>query len=499
MLLASVGDSLRAVALGEHNHGAAVALEEVNVGVHTASRGRAHGAASHAFGRLGRTGVVDGMVLDVLGQLFAAVQTLLEFGVGNVATHNNRAVEAEAGGYGVLFKFLKHFCHGAVEVDAYHFAFASLTEFFGDERSGIIVHLLNPKAVLVDLAENIAVGRTAYAQSHGTASAVARQADNADVVAEVFTAKLCAETNVVGFAQEFLFEFQVAEGAARLIARCGQVVVIVGRGELDGEQVLLGRCAANDDGDVVGRTGSRAERLHLANEEGHECGRVKDGLGFLIEVSLVGRAATLGDAEEFVLHALGGLNVNLCGQVALRVNLVVHREGRILRVAEVLLRVGEVNALGDGLFVAIARPDLLALLAVNDSRTRVLAEGELALGRHFRIAQEGQGHVLVVGRGFGVGQNLGHLLIVRAAQEEGNVAEGLVNHLGEALGFYFENRVAFKLAHTHVVLAEVIVLGGVCSVLEHRGILKLRCLCHSNIIFYGKNLKGNGAAGLLAS
>ena len=230
---------------------------------------------------------------------------------------------------------------------------------------------------------------------------------------------------------------------------------------------------------MVRRTGCRAKRLHLANEEGNECGRVEDGLGFLIEVGFVGRAATLGDAEEFVLHAFGGLNVYLCGEVALRVDLVVHSEGRILRVAEVLLRVGEVNALGDGLFVAIARPNLLALLAVNDSRTRILAEGQLALGSHFCIAQEGQGHVLVVGRGFGVGENLGHLLIVRAAQEEGDVAEGLVDHLGEALGFDLENRVSFKLAHTHVVLAEMIVLGGVCSVLEHGGILKFGCLCHS--------------------
>ena len=162
VLLASVGDGLRAVALGEHYHGATVALEEVNVGVHTSSRGRAHGAAGHAFGRLGGTGVVDGMVLDVLGQLFAAVQTLLEFGVGNVAAHNDGAVEAQAGGHGVLFKFLEHFCHGAVEVNANDFAFASLAEFFGNEGSGIIVHLLDPKTILVNFAENIAVGRTTY-------------------------------------------------------------------------------------------------------------------------------------------------------------------------------------------------------------------------------------------------------------------------------------------------------------------------------------------------
>ena len=150
------------------------------------------------------------MVLDVLGQFFAAVQTLFEFGVGNVATHDDGAVEAEAGGYGVLLEFLKHFWHGAIEVDTYDFAFASLAQFFGDEGSGIIVHLFNPEAVLVDFAENIAVCRATYAQTYGTTSAVAGQADHADVVAEVFTAKLCAESDVVSLAQKFLFEFKVA-------------------------------------------------------------------------------------------------------------------------------------------------------------------------------------------------------------------------------------------------------------------------------------------------
>ena len=57
---------------------------------------------------------------------------------------------------------------------------------------------------------------------------MAGQADNADVVAEVFTAKLCAESDVVSLAQKFLFEFEVAEGASRLIACGGQVVVVVG-------------------------------------------------------------------------------------------------------------------------------------------------------------------------------------------------------------------------------------------------------------------------------
>ena len=70
----SVGDLLRAVALGKHDHAAAVALEEINVGVHAAGCGGTHGAAGHAGGRFGGTGVVDGVILEILGHVFAAVE-----------------------------------------------------------------------------------------------------------------------------------------------------------------------------------------------------------------------------------------------------------------------------------------------------------------------------------------------------------------------------------------------------------------------------------------
>ena len=42
MLFASVGNNLGAVSLGNHNHGAAVVLEFVYVGVHTVGRGWTH-------------------------------------------------------------------------------------------------------------------------------------------------------------------------------------------------------------------------------------------------------------------------------------------------------------------------------------------------------------------------------------------------------------------------------------------------------------------------
>ena len=42
MLLASVGYCLAAVTFREHNHASAVALEEINIGIHTSGSSRAH-------------------------------------------------------------------------------------------------------------------------------------------------------------------------------------------------------------------------------------------------------------------------------------------------------------------------------------------------------------------------------------------------------------------------------------------------------------------------
>ena len=55
------------------------------------------------------------------------------------------------------------------------------------------------------------------------------QAHHAYVMGEVFSAELCPEADVVGFLQELLLEFHIAECTAGLIARGRQVVVVVGR------------------------------------------------------------------------------------------------------------------------------------------------------------------------------------------------------------------------------------------------------------------------------
>ena len=342
--LAGVGDLLRAVALGEHDHAAAVALEEVNVGVHAAGCGGTHGAAGHAGGCFGGTGVVDGMVFEVLGHLFTAVEAFLDLGVGDVAGHDDGAVEGETSRYGISIELCEDLGHGTVEIDAHHFAFAGVAEVFGDEAAGVVVEFLDPDAVAVDFALDVAVGRAAHAETYGAGGAVAGKTHDADVVGKVFTAELCAESDVTGLFEQAGFELYVTEGTTGFVAGGGERVVVVSGGELDGEHGLLGAGAADDDGDVVGRTSGGAEGSHLADEVGHEGVGVENGLGFLIEIALVGRSAAFGDAEEVVFVALGGFDVDLCGEVATGVDLIVHVEGGVLRIAEVFLGVGVVDA-----------------------------------------------------------------------------------------------------------------------------------------------------------
>ena len=99
--VAGLGDLLGAVALRQHHHRAARGLELLDVRVHPAGRRRAERAGRVALRGLGRAGVVDGVVLQVLRHLLARVQPLLDLGVRDVAGHHQRAGQREPGLHGV--------------------------------------------------------------------------------------------------------------------------------------------------------------------------------------------------------------------------------------------------------------------------------------------------------------------------------------------------------------------------------------------------------------
>ena len=87
--------------------------------------------------------------------------------------------------------------------------------------------MLEKNALGRDLAQYLAVGGARDADSDGARSAVAGQADDPHVVAEVLAAELRADTEPLRHLVHLRFELEVAEGLAMLVAARGQGVEVV--------------------------------------------------------------------------------------------------------------------------------------------------------------------------------------------------------------------------------------------------------------------------------
>ena len=311
-----------------------------------------------------------------------------------------------------------------------------------------------------------------------------RKTDHAYIVGHILAAELCSESDFVGLLEQSCFELDVAEGTAGLIAAGRQTVIVMGGSQLHGEKVLLCRSAADHEGNVIRRAGCGAEALHLLHEERDEGTRILDtGLGLLIEITLVGRAAALGHHKETVFVTLGGLYIYLGREVALGIDLIVHVQRGILGVAEILLGVGLEDAEGYGLLILETCPYLLSLLAVHDCGAGILTERKLALRRNLGVAQESQGHIFVVGAGLRVAEYRGHLLVMRTAEQEAYVAEGGVGHKGKSLRADLQDSFSLKFAGRYELLGarNLVVLGSVFAKLEHWRVFEF---CHFYMYMY---------------
>ena len=439
VVFAGFGDLRAAIALGEHHHRAAERLEEVNIAVHATGRSGAKTTARVTLRCLGGACIVDRVVFEIIGQSLAGIHAFLEFGVGNVAGDDERAVEQHARGHGMPSQLGEDRGHWLVQVDAHNLVVLDRAGARGDEAAGIGFELFEPDAVFVDLGFDVAVGGAGHAEADGAAGTVARQTDDAHVEGEILAAELRADAAVLGDLEDELLRLQIAEGAAFFVTGGGKVVVVFGRGELDGFQAGLGAGATYDEGEVIGRAGGGAEVGELVGDELFEALGVEQRLCLLKEERLVGRAAAFGDEEEFILGTFGGVEVDLRRQVGAGVDLVEHVQRRGLRITQVFLGVGLVDALGNKLGVVGAGPDLLAFFGDHRGGAGVLAEGENAFGRDLGVLQERGGDVAVVGRGLGVVEDGGNLCEVLRAKEEGRVAHRLLRNEGEDVGVNLED------------------------------------------------------------
>ena len=188
-------------------------------------------------------------------------------------------------------------------------------------------------------------------------------------------------------------------------ARGGELVEVVGGGELDGLEVHLGgvppMTIATWYGGQAAVPSERSFSLRNASM------LVSGWPGFLEEIGLVGRAAAFGEEEELILIALPrGFRSGRGG--CCRCSLLEHLQRGDLGVAEVLLGIGFIDA----------RERSVSSFQPVHTRWPLLARRAVPVSWHIGkreargdggVAQEGQGDGAVVGRGVGVVEDRGQL------------------------------------------------------------------------------------------
>ncbi len=281
-----------------------------------------------------------------------------------------------------------------------------------------------------------------------------RQADDAYVEREIPAAELRPDAARPGGLEDFVLQLGVTEGLAQCVAFEGQRVEVFGRGELDGLEAGFGRGTTDDDHEVIGRARGGAQMLHLVDDERLQALRVQQRLGLLKQEGFVGRTAALGDKEKFIARPLGGVEIDLRREVRARVDLLVHVERDRLRVTEILLGVGLVDALGEVFGIVRPGPDLLAFFRDDGGRAGVLTEWQDALRRHLGVAQHRERDISIVRGGLGVVEDGGDLLEMLRAEQERTVAHRLAGEVSQGLGVHLENLTACKRGGRDEVLCQ---------------------------------------------
>ena len=404
----------------------------------------------HPLRGLGRAGVVDRHVLEVLRHLLAGVEPLLDLRVRDVAGDHQRPGQRQPGLDRVLGQLGADLVHRPVEVDADDVAPDRRIDvrLLGQVVRRVRLELLEEDALGGDLAQRLPVGGARHRDRDRAGGAVPGEADDADVVAEVLAAELGPDPEGLGQLEDLLLQLEVPEAVGRHAARRRQVVEVVRGGVLRGLQRELRAGAADHHREVVRRARGGAERADLLVEELQHPLGVQDRLGLLEQEGLVGRAAALGHEEELVLRrgsvldpvetARRGVQLDLRRQVRAGVLLLPHRQRGELGVAQVELGVGVVDALADPLGVVGAGEHALGLLAHHDRGAGVLAHRQHAAGGDVDVLQQVEGDEPVVARGLGVVDDPAQLGEVGGAQVVRDVVHRLGGQRADRLGLHLE-------------------------------------------------------------
>ena len=195
-------------------------------------------------------------------------------------------------------------------------------------------------------------------------------------MAEVLTAELCTDSCLLGKLQHFLLKFNIAKRVAKCTTSRGERVEVTSAGELCSFHCNFCRGATNNNSKVIRRASCRAESFHFVEQPRQKCLFIQQCFGFLEEVALVCRAATLCHEEKLVCIAIDSRNFDFSGKVVASVDFVIHVERSHLAVTQVAGEIRVVDTACNCFFIAAACEYELALLAFHDCRTGVLAHGQ---------------------------------------------------------------------------------------------------------------------------
>ena len=232
---------------------------------------------------------------------------------------------------------------------------------------------------------------------------------------------------------------------------------------------------------MIRRTSGCSQCFHLFNQERNQCTGIQDCFCFLIQICLIGRSTTFCYAKEFIFHAFGSFDVNLCGEVTFGIYLIVHIQRRILWVTQVLFSICFIYTQWKSFFVRISSPYLLSFFTVDNSSTSVLTERKYTFWSNFCVTQESQCHILIVFTCFRITQNLSNLFVVRTTKHEWYITKSCISHRSQTFFLNFQDRISFKLAYWYIVFCKQIILSCIFSLFKHGLILKRRC-CHKFLI-----------------
>ncbi len=249
-----------------------------------------------------------------------------------------------------------------------------------------------------------------------------------------------------------------------------QRVEIARGGELHRLHAEFGRGAADRDRQMIGRARRSAEREHLLLQKRQQAVSGQHRWRGLEQETLVGAAAALGHEHELVGVIAFGIDLALRRHVVGGVLLLIHRQRRHLRIAQIAAQIGVAGAFAQGGLVVAVGEDVAALLAHDDRGAGVLAHRQDAAGGDVGVLQEIEGDELVIVARLLVVEDAAQLLEMAGPQVMVDVAERGLRQRPQRLARHHQHVPAQHLLDPHAVGRDLLVGRGVGPERKQRGV-----------------------------